>query len=369
MEDVVSEELYHRIALTRTTWIGDKTARNLLQYFGTAKEVFHAPASRLAALENFGAKRVGALKAHINKEEINQELSFISTHKIQPLFYTDPLYPQRLNNCADAPIMLYYKGNADLNAARIISVIGTRKHTDYGLRITEEFITGLQEQGILVISGLAYGIDAIAHRKALDCGLPTVGVLAHGLDRIYPAMHKNLAKAMIQNGGLLSEYISGTHPDKQNFPMRNRIVAGMADVTVVVETDIKGGAMITAKLAAGYHRDVAAFPGRTIDVKSSGCNYLIRSNIAQMITQASELMEMMNWEPAHGPRTRQQALFRHFNDEERVVTELLAGQEPMHIEELFSRTTMNRSLLAATLLGLEMDGVVKSLPGKRYMGI
>ena len=201
----------------------------------------------------------------------------IEKFKIQPLFIADKNYPQRLLRCYDAPTLLYYRGNADLNATKIISIIGTRNNTDYGKQVTEKLVTDLQEQNILIVSGLAFGIDAIAHKAALNNGLPTIGVLAHGLDSIYPSQHKCLAKDMLQQGGLLTEFRKETKPDKHNFPRRNRIVAGMADATIVVETAIKGGSIITAELAHNYNRDVFAIPGKITDSKSAGCNYLVKN--------------------------------------------------------------------------------------------
>ncbi|RYD89385.1 MAG: DNA-protecting protein DprA, partial [Sphingobacteriales bacterium] len=279
---------------------------------------------------------------------------------------TDQAYPKKLKACADAPLMLYYKGSADLNQQRMVAVIGTRKNTDYGLRVTEELVEGLQQMNVIIVSGLAFGIDVIAHRKALQQGIPTLGVMAHGLDSIYPSQHKHITRDMIKNGGLLTEYMSGTQPERFNFPMRNRIVAGMADATVVIETEEKGGAMITAKLAAGYNREVAAFPGRTIDRKSSGCNYLIRTNMAQMITGAADLMDMMNWSAPREPGTVQRRLFHHLSDDEMRIAGILEGAEGVHIDEILLKAGFSAPVLSSLLLSLELNGAVKSLPGKRY---
>lgn len=270
------EELFYRIALTQMELMGDRLCRLLLQHFDTAAAIFKAPLKKLYAIEGIGQKKATLFRNSIDEKCINNEISFMEQHGIEPLFITDEKYPAQLKQCADAPLLLYYKGNADLGKRKMVAVIGTRKNTEYGLRVTEELIEGLSGLDVIIVSGLAFGVDIIAHRKAVQCGLPTVGVMAHGLDTIYPLQHKHITKEMIKQGGLLTEYISGTKPDRFHFPMRNRIVAGMCDVTVVVETEEKGGAMITAKLAAGYNREVAAFPGRTIDKKSDGCNYLIQ---------------------------------------------------------------------------------------------
>ena len=227
-----------------------------------------------------------------------------SNHFLSPI--TD--YPKRLLNCYDSPTLLYYKGEADLNSEKIIAVIGTRNHTEYGKQVTEKLIRELTEQNVVVVSGLAYGIDAIAHKAAVKNNLKTVGVLAHGLDQVYPSQHTGLAKEMLQaGGGLLTEFRSKTKPDKHNFPTRNRIVAGMSDATIVIETGIKGGSMITAELANNYNKDVFAYPGSVNDGKSAGCNYLIKNNKAVLLTDAQELIELMNWEETNRPSLSKKA--------------------------------------------------------------
>jgi DNA processing protein len=360
------DELFYQIALTRTEWIGDRLARLLLSTFGSAKAIFNAPAKQLAALDNFGAQRVKSLKKEIDTQRIEEEMKFIARHQIQAIFLNDNEYPKKLKHCPDAPVLLYFKGNASLNASRVIAIVGTRNNTDYGLRCTEHFIEGLKTEDLLIVSGLAFGIDGIAHRKSLREGIPTVGVLGHGLDRIYPAQHKALARDMLENGGLLTEHVSGTKADKQNFPTRNRIAAGMSDVTVVIETDEKGGSMITAKLASGYNREVAAFPGRTIDNKSRGCNYLIRTNIAQMITSADDLLEMMNWKPDQKKPSIQKKLFLHLGKEEQRLCAILETTESMHIDELAIKSAISNAKLSSILLSLELEGLVKALPGKQF---
>ncbi len=249
---------------------------------------------------------------------------------------------------------------------RTVAVIGTRKNTEYGRKLTEQLISELEEQGVTIVSGLAFGIDVYAHKKAVACSIPTIGVLAHGLDRIYPSAHKNIAKEMLDQGGLLTEYVSGTLPDKQNFPMRNRIVAGMSAVTVVVETGIKGGAMITAKLASDYNKEVAAFPGRATDVKSCGCNELIRSHTAHLVTGAGDLMELMNWTVDKKQMVVQPRLFPCLNDDALRVVHILEGSEGMGVDELLLKSGNSSSQLASVLLNLELEGMLQLLPGKRY---
>lgn len=366
MDSLSAAELFYLMALTRTPLIGGKTARVLLEYFGSAEAVFKMPARQLAAVSGLGEKRVQALKTAADREAIEKEMNFMERHAIRPLHWKHKDYPGQLNNCADAPVLLYYKGNASLNAERMVAVIGTRRHTDYGRRVTERLIEDMQQEGVTVVSGLAFGIDICAHKKAIACNLPTIGVLGHGLDRVYPDAHKNIAREMLQQGGLLTEYVSGTLPDRQHFPMRNRIVAGMAAVTVVVETGITGGAMITARLAAGYNRDVAAFPGRTIDAQSEGCNELIRTNIAQMIGNATDLMELMNWKANPEKKVKQASLFTQFSGNALAVLQLLEGSEGVPVDDLLQRSGMSGNALAAVLLELELGGAVRLLPGKRY---
>jgi len=225
-----------------------------------------------------------------------KEIAFLEKYKIQPLFITSDNYPQRLLNCYDPPTLLYYRGNANLNAQKIISIIGTRNNSEYGKALTEKLVEDLKEQQVIIVSGLAFGIDAIAHKAALQQNLQTVAVLAHGLQTVYPAQHRTLAKEITAQGGLLTELPHHAKADKHNFPKRNRIVAGIADATIVVETQVKGGSMITAELANNYNRDVFAFPGKVTDIKSSGCNYLIKNNKAILLTDVQQLVHAMNWQ-------------------------------------------------------------------------
>ena len=280
----MDNELFYQLALTLVPQIGDVQAKILVQQLGTASTIFKAPIRVLEKIEGIGTIRAQAIKAFRDFDVAETELRFIENQCITPLFLTDAAYPQRLLHCNDAPTLLFYKGTADLNASRIISIVGTRTNTDYGKAVTEKLVQELSSVPVLIVSGLAYGIDAFAHKAALKNGLQTIGVVGHGLDKMYPPAHTALAQEMMQKGGLLTEFFSGTMPDKHNFPLRNRIVAGISDATVVVETLVNGGSMITAKLADAYNRDVFAVPGRTIDTKSAGCNYLIQHNKAMLLT-------------------------------------------------------------------------------------
>ena len=288
--------------------------------------------------------------------------------RFHPLFLSDPKYPQRLLNCYDAPVLLFYKGGADLNASKILAIVGTRSNTEYGKLFTEKLVKELSAIQVMVVSGLAFGIDAIAHKAALKNKLNTLGVVGHGLDQIYPPEHNNLAKEIVkEGGGILTEFRKGTKPDKHNFPGRNRIVAGISDATIVVESGIKGGSLITAELANGYNRDVFAVPGKTTDNKSAGCNHLIKTNKAVLLTEAKDLIELMGWEQNPKPsRKIQRQLFIQFSKEEKSILDILNEKEMAHIDELNQRTGLSSSTVAAAILNLELQNVIQSLPGKIY---
>ena len=262
--------------------------------------------------------------------------------------------------------MLYYRGTADLNTSKIISIIGTRSNTDYGKQVTENFVSELKELNVLIVSGLAFGIDVIAHKSALQNNMQTVAVLAHGLQTIYPHLHKTLAKEVALSGGLLTEFRNGFKPDRFNFPQRNRIVAGIADATVVIETAVKGGSMITAELANNYNRDVFALPGRTTDLKSKGCNYLIQNNKAVLFTDAKELIESLGWQSKKINKKQQKELFIELSEDEKIIISILKEKEYTHIDEINIRSNLNSSSVAAAILNLELQNVIGSLPGKMY---
>lgn len=262
---------------------------------------------------------------------------------------------------------MYYTGNANLNSRYIVSIIGTRNHTDYGRQVTEQLVAALQEQQVMIVSGLAFGIDAIAHRSALQYGLPTVGVLGHGLDTVYPIQHKSLAREISGQGALLTEFRRYTQPDKHNFPRRNRIVAGMADATIVIETANKGGSMITAELAYTYNRDLFAVPGKITDQKSSGCLQLIKQNKAMVYTGAEDLLNILGWmEKKKVVVKKQKELFIELKPDEKIIVDLLSEQEGTPIDILYLRSGLSSSTVAAVLLKLELQNIVVSLPGKIY---
>ena len=363
----MNQDLLHQLALTLVPNIGDVHAKILVQHYGDAQTIFNAKKSDLEKIEGIGAVRAKSLKDFSDFESAEKEIDFISRYKIQTLFLTDKNYPQRLLNCYDSPTLLFYKGSADLNASKIVGIVGTRSNTEYGKSFTEKLVKDLSEQNILIVSGLAFGIDAYAHKAALKNGLPTVGVVGHGLQTIYPSEHAGLAKEMLKkDGGILTEFFSNTKPDKHNFPLRNRLVAGICDATVLVETNIKGGSMITAKLADAYNRDVFAVPGRTTDKYSSGCNHLIKNNKAILLTDAEELLEVLGWKEKKANAKKQRELFIELSTDEKQIVQLLQQNEVLHIDEINISSGLSSSAIAAAILNLELQGVVGSMPGKLY---
>ena len=362
----MQSDLLYQIALTLVPNIGDVRAKALIETFGDAGSVFKTAKKHLEAIDGIGTIAANSIKDFTDFKICEDEINFIEKNKIIPLFITDEQYPQRLLNCYDSPTLLYYKGNADLNSTKIVSVVGTRNNSDYGKTVCENLMQDLSDQNVLVISGLAFGIDSIAHKAALKNKLKTVGVVAHGLDKIYPAQNKSLAKEMLFHGGLLTDFMSGTNPDRQNFPRRNRIVAGICDALVVIESSKKGGSLITAELANSYNKDVFAIPGRVSDLRSEGCNYLIKNNKSLLITSADDLLHIMNWKDEPKKVKKQRELFIELTPDEKIITNILAQQESIQIDQLYFKSGLSSSAVANALLMLEMQGVVTMMPGKVF---
>jgi DNA processing protein len=364
-----SNEQLYQIALTMLPNVGSVVAKSLIGYCGSAEAVFRASKSRLENIPSIGIERAQGILNSDLMEEAEKELKFIEEYKIQTLFFTDKEYPQRLKNCNDSPVLLYYKGNADLNSERVIAIVGTRQATSYGKEMTQKLVSELTDQNILIVSGLAYGIDFASHNAALQNNMKTVGVLGHGLNIMYPAQHKATAKKMVEQGGLLTEYKSSDEMHPKNFPNRNRIIAGLSDGVVVVESGVAGGAVLTANIANSYNRDVLAFPGKTTDKVSAGCNLLIKTLRAKMIESAQDLLVEMNWDAPVGqeklkkPRSQ---LALNLSEEEQKIYNLLNEKKELAIDDLSEDIGIHSSILAATLLEMEMNNIIMSLPGKRY---
>jgi DNA processing protein len=360
-------DLVHLISLTRIPQVGCVHAKNLLQTFGSAEAVFKTPVHLLEKLEGIGKIRAQYIRNFRDFHRSEKEILFLEKYQISALTMSDAAYPQRMLPCYDAPVLLYYKGSADLNHPKVVSVVGTRRFSDYGKQITEKLIRDIAAYQVLVVSGLAFGIDAIAHKTALRQSLQTVGVLAHGLNTLYPPEHSMLSKDMTRQGGLLTEFISDTKPDKHHFPIRNRIVAGISDATIVTETGVKGGSMITADLANGYHKEVFAFPGRTTDLKSAGCHWLIRNNQASLISNAQEMVHIMGWEKKQTPAAAVQPdLFISLTEPEQKILDLIKERESMHIDSINALSGLTASQDAAALLNLEIKNRIYCLPGRIY---
>jgi len=360
-------DLLYQIAITQVPHIGHVHAKILVLQFGSAEAIFRSKLADLERIEGIGTIRAKSIKDFKDFSGAEKELLFIERFKIKPLFLTADDYPKRLLNCYDPPALLFYKGTADLNHPRIVAVVGTRNNTEYGKQMVEQLIRELAGLQVIIVSGLAFGIDAIAHKCALKNKLPTIGALGHGLDTIYPPENTSLAKEMVGNGGLITEFPSKTKPEKHNFPSRNRLVAGMTDATIVVETGIKGGSMITAELADSYNRDVFVFPGRTTDNKSAGCNHLIKENKAILLTDAQQFIETMGWMEKKTKNVKaQKELFVELTADEKRIFDILSGKDVVAIDELNFQSKLSSSSVAAAMLSLELKNVIQALPGKMY---
>jgi DNA processing protein len=363
----MNDSLIYQIALTLVPGIGDVFGKKLVSLCGSAEAVFNEPQKMLRKIPRMSRTIFESLRTKGIFERAEREVEFIQRYHITALFYQDKDYPFRLKNCVDSPLMLYFKGNVNVNFPKVIGIVGTRNASDYGKEICSQLIAGFQSDDILIVSGLAYGIDSCAHRCSLENALKTVGVLGHGLDRIYPYLNKGLAERMIRSGGLITDFTSETKPDRENFPRRNRIIAGLCDGIVVVEATQKGGALITADIANSYNRDVFAVPGRVGDLYSEGTNNLIKSNKAALIQTAEDIKYMMGWDMQdRKPASVQKKIFIEMTAEEQIVTDILSRLGQLGIDELCIEAKISMSKVAAALLNLEFEGIVKCLPGKVY---
>ena len=359
--------LLYEVALTLVSGIGDVNGKKLVAYCGGAEAVFREKKKSLSKIPGIGEKTIDSILSQDVLSRAERELDFADKYGIRILYYLNSDYPKRLQHCYDSPMILYCKGYTDLNVEKIIGVVGTRNVTDYGKIMTDKIISELLDDDVLVVSGLAYGVDTCAHAVAVKNGLKTAAVLAHGLHTIYPPANKNLAKKMLECGGcLLTEQISGAEPDRENFPKRNRIVAGMVDCLIVVESASKGGALITAEIANTYDREVFAVPGRIGDAYSAGCNKIIKDNKANILLDTNDLRSIMRWDESKKVVAKQMRLFREFSDEEKVVMSLFEESDVVYLDRIITETMLSPTKIASILLSLEFDGVLTALPGKRY---
>jgi len=347
--------------------IGAVVARNLVSYCGSVENIFKRKRANLERIPGIGAERAETIVNHDLFDKAEKEVVFIRKHKISTLFYTDKEYPLRLKNCDDSPVLLFTRGNFELNPSRSIAIVGTRNATSYGKNITEQLVADLAKYDVTIVSGLAYGIDIFAHRACLKHNVPTIGVLAHGLNKLYPQEHKATAEKMLKNGGVLTEFTTTTKFAASNFPARNRIVAGMTDAVVMVESAIKGGSLITADIANGYNREVFAIPGKANEKYSQGCNDYIRQNKAALAENAEHIAELMGWnadEKSTGKKQYQ--LFRDLTPDEKALVSILKEKGKTDIDTLTLHSGLPVHKISTTLLNLEFDGMLKALPGKMF---
>ena len=370
----MNEETFYAMALTRLTNFNFQQALELYKTVGSAQQIYEHRNEIGDVVKEASPRLMEALKDwNEAMKRAEFELKFMQEHQIRALTPMDDDYPQRLCECADAPIVVYFRGNADLNQSKIVSIVGTRQCTQYGKDLVHRFMTDLRRMcpQVLIVSGLAYGIDICAHKEALACGYDTVGVLAHGLDQIYPYHHRDTAVQMLSHGGLLTEFMSNTSADKPNFVRRNRIVAGMADATVLVESAAKGGGLITCEIAQSYDRSVFAFPGNVGAEFSKGCNNMIRDNVAALISNADDFVKAMDWQD-EALRKRAMAdgiernLFPDLSADEQKIVNLLQQTNDLQLSILSVKTGIPIGQLTALLFQLEMKGVVKPLAGGTY---
>ncbi|MCX2741894.1 DNA-processing protein DprA [Pontibacter anaerobius] len=371
---MVEEQNIYEVAITRMPGVGAQLTRLLVSYCGSPKAVFEAPPGKLLKIPGVGPKLIQNIRENSRSTLVQAEewVKRADELEVQLLFYTSPKFPNRLKQIPDAPTLLYFRGNADLNQRRIVSMVGTRQITTYGQTVTERIIEDLKPFNVMIVSGLAYGVDVVAHRAALQAGLPTIGVMASGPDIVYPAVHRKYAERMLLQGGLLTENPFGTKPDAPRFPARNRIIAGMSDCTIVVEAAMKSGTLITADIAHSYDKEVMAVPGNINSPVSEGTNHLIKSLKAVAYTSVQDLVELLNWDLEDEAAQKKKASApafdpAEFNEDEMKVLQVLQQSREEHMDNLSWKSQVPVSLLASVLLGLEFKGMIKALPGKRFI--
>ncbi len=366
---MTEEELYYTLALLRVDGIGDIMAKKLLQHCGTAKAVFETKRNHLAAIDGVGSFLVNNLKVTSVFEKAQKELDYIRKNNIAVSFFKEDSYPERLKHCIDAPVLLFASGNLDFSNRKIISIVGTRQITSYGTDFCKKLIEDLAPLNPIIVSGFAYGVDIVAHQLAMEFGLQTIGVLAHGLNQVYPKVHKRYVAKMEENGGFLTEFWSSSNPDKENFVRRNRIVAGISEATVVIESAEKGGSLITANLANDYNRDVFAVPGRVTDKFSLGCNNLIKTQKANLLTSAADLVYMLNWDIQEKSKPIQKQLFVELEPEEQRIYDYLLQKGKELLDVIALQCELPVYKIAGILVNMELKGVIRPLPGKLFEAI
>ncbi len=366
---MTDQELVHLLALQQVEGVGDIVAKKLITHCGNATEVFKTKTSQLANIDGIGSVLLKNLKDKTVFENAEQELQFIKSNEINVSYFQDENYPDRLKHCIDGPVLLFTSGNIDLKNKKTISIVGTRQITSYGMEFCRKLIEDLAPLDPVIISGFAYGVDIFAHQLAMEHDLQTIAVVAHGLNQIYPKTHKKYVPKIEQNGGFMTEFWSSSNPEKENFVRRNRIVAGISEATIVIESADRGGSLITANIANDYNRDVFAVPGRTTDKYSQGCNNLIKTQKANLLTSAADLVYILNWDIESKAKPVQKQLFVTLEpDEQKVYDYLLKnGKELMDIIAL--RCDFPIYKISGMLLNMELKGVIRPLPGKLFEAI
>jgi len=360
--------LKHKIALGLIPRIGDINARKLVSHFGSVEAVFHEPYRNLIKIPGIGSGIAKYISDRSYLDTAEKEVEYVIKNEVRTYFYLDNDYPYRLRQCDDSPVVFFFKGTSDLNAVKILSVVGTRNATTHGKELCEKIIGGLAagHPDLIIVSGLAYGIDITSHKAALANNLQTIGVLGHGFKTTYPSIHASTAKTMLKSGGLLTDFVSEALPERNNFLKRNRIIAGLSDATLIVESGIKGGALITADIANSYNRDVFAVPGRPDDQWSAGCNSLIRNNKAALTECSDDIEYFLNWKPEKLKSPVQKTLFSDLDENEKLIYELLMKENEMPIDNICRSLVIPVYKLSSLLLQMEFKGLIKCYPGNLY---
>lgn len=366
---MTEDELFYLLALQRVEGVGDVMAKKLITHCGSADAVFSTKSAQLAAIDGVGSMLLKNIKDKSVFDKATAEMQFIKHNNIKVAYFQDVDYPERLKQCIDGPLLLFSSGAIDLKNRKIISIVGTRQITSYGIDFCRKFMEDLAPLDPVIVSGFAYGVDIVAHQLAIELNLQTIGVVAHGLNQIYPKTHKKYVAKVEENGGFMTEFWSSSNPDKENFVRRNRIVAGMSEATIVIESADRGGSLITANMANDYNRDVFAVPGRVTDKYSQGCNNLIKTQKANVLTSAADLVYILNWEVQKQVKPVQKQLFVTLDDDEQLVYDYLlrTGKEVMDIIALHCDFPIYR--ISGLLLNMELKGLVRPLPGKLFEAI
>ncbi|HKJ06741.1 MAG TPA: DNA-processing protein DprA [Flavobacteriaceae bacterium] len=367
---MLEEDLFYTLALQRVKGIGDINAKKLIAHCGSPKQVFKSKKYLLEKINGIGSFTIRNLNDSQNLKAAENELKYLKTHTIAFRYFLDKDYPEGLKHCVDAPILLFTKGNINLNKAPLISIVGTRNITSYGRSFCEDLIENLKEYKPIIVSGFAYGTDITAHKSAIKQKLQTIGVLAHGFEKMYPKSHIKYVEEVAQNGGFITDFWHNDALIRENFLKRNRIIAGLTEATIIIESAEKGGSLVTADIASSYNREVLAVPGRATDTYSKGCNTLIKQNKAAILTSATDVVELLNWKLEETkPKSVQKQLFVELNNEEQKVYDFLIEKGKTQLDFIALQNQLPIHKTSTLLFNLEMKGVVKPLPGKLFEAI